>query len=383
MPSSYLSPLGSPALEGQHYNNQVAYSRPPTSSSSLAASPIERGQEAPGDSTQPQGEPARKLRKKGNMARSQGQVGERKTASKAQGGRRKGALPPAATATEKQPERPREQMQPSGSNLVSLVPSTMSSDTSSVSPEHLADTPMGPPPRPGSVGQSPSILAKRKSASAFAENEGPVVATPASLMRLQPSKENIPGRPTSAPSQTGEPEPILEDLALPEAATSPKQPPNLARIDTALAEHSAGAREGSQGTPLSATPVPLTSERTSPLNGLASPTSATAPPSGKASARGGRGSKQRNGTSTLPSPALRPKISPNIKPLLPEGGKSTTCTRIQHPQSFLDKMITQRQVSPPTRMPSCSLPNRTIKTSLTAQQMRCRAFPIRARCPPT
>ena len=182
------------------------------------------------------------------------------------------------------------------------------SETDSISPEPLLSE-MRPPPKPGSLTQSPAMMAQYNSQSS-------TPATPASLMRIHPSPNF--GGPPEAP-------PMMEDLALPEASLDR---PALSQLDTAVldVDHDTprlSARKTPKLNPLS-TPGAAMSGRPSPMIEPAStPTSpAFSMTNGKKiDPKLARNAKKRNSTcSTLVSPALRPKISPSIKPLLPDGG---------------------------------------------------------------
>jgi hypothetical protein len=189
------------------------------------------------------------------------------------------------------------------------VPRTReSSETDSISPEPLLSE-MRPPPKPSSSTASPAMMAQRNS-----QNGTP--ATPASLMRIQPSPEF---------SGNHQVPPILEDLTLPEASLDR---PGLSRLDTTIREEDdmlrMSARKTPKLNPLS-TPGASMSNRPSPMmDAMSTPTSpAFSMTNGKRDLKLARNPKKRNSVSSnLVSPALRPKISPSIKPLLPDGGSS-------------------------------------------------------------
>lgn len=182
------------------------------------------------------------------------------------------------------------------------------SETDSISPEPLLSE-MRPPPKPASVTASPATMAQRNGQS--------TPATPASLMRIQPSP-NFSGSHEALP--------MLEDLTLPEASLDR---PTLSRNNTAIRDDSIdtprmSARKTPKLNPLS-TPGASMSGRPSPmLDPASTPTSpAFSMTNGKRDAKLPRNPKKRNSvSSTLVSPALRPKISPSIKPLLPDGTNS-------------------------------------------------------------
>jgi hypothetical protein len=119
---------------------------------------------------------------------------------------------------------------------------------------------------------------------------------------------------------------MLDELALPEAASAESGRPNLAPIDTAAANGDLTPRMsarktpkfGPLSTPGTAQATPLASAVTSPTNGIASPSMSRRPELKS------RTSKKRGSVSqALVSPALRPRISPSIRPLVPEGAAAT------------------------------------------------------------
>jgi hypothetical protein len=157
------------------------------------------------------------------------------------------------------------------------------SETDSISPEPMLSDmrDMRPPPKPTSLTQSPAMMAQ-------INGQGATPATPASLMRIHPSPNF---------SDTVEAPPMMEDLTLPET-------PTLNPLSTP------GAAMTGRSPMIDAASTP-TSPAFSMTNGK------------KSDPKFARNAKKRNSTcSTLVSPALRPKISPSIKPLLPNGDSS-------------------------------------------------------------
>lgn len=191
------------------------------------------------------------------------------------------------------------------------------SETDSISPEPMLSE-MRPPPIPGSVTHSPAIVAQNGQSAA--------PATPASLMRIQPSPQSDASM--NAP-------PLMEDLALPEASLESR--PSLSRLDTAFRDGDEyetprmSARKtpkmgplGTPGTAMSNRPSPMLDPMSTPASPAFSMTS-----NRKLDSKTGRNAKKRGSVSaSLVSPALRPKISPSIKPLLAAGenGMSNTHT---------------------------------------------------------
>lgn len=148
-------------------------------------------------------------------------------------------------------------------------------------------------------------------------------------IRKQAGKVNGMSRPTSSlKEQTAlaeaDMEQIMEDIVLPEPANAARKPA-LKPINTVDANRdqsplSMDARKTPKCGPASAPITTNTSAFPSPQL-FASPTSAGAIKRVDSRLKS-RDSKKRNSQSSVHvSPALRPKISPSIKPLLPEGGK--------------------------------------------------------------
>lgn len=205
--------------------------------------------------------------------------------------------------------------------------STEESENGSISPEHLSD--MAPPPVPtaGSARASPYIQAQQ------ANNRSQKLvlgspATPASLMRLISSPQI--GQPGSTQNMDLD-DPGMDGFALPEAATSR---PQLFRIDT---------QDDGQTTPT----LSSTGAKTPSFPAIASPAftrpgtaaSSQSPQIDSLNAINGsstiarktpqltsRSSKKRASSTVLVSPALLPRISPSIKPLLPGGPNENSDT---------------------------------------------------------
>ena len=209
-----------------------------------------------------------------------------------------------------------------------------SSGQDSVSPEALSDTLMPPPatPKSGSAGRSPYLNAKQNGypAAPLQDTNGEP-ATPASLMKIrkQAGKANGVNRPTSSlKEQTAlaeaDMERIMEDIVLPEPASTSRKPAlkpiNTADANTNQSTPTTGARKTPKYGPASA-PITTNSSALPSPQLIASPLSAGSIKRADSRLKS-RGPKKRNSqSSVLVSPALRPKISPSIKPLLPEGGK--------------------------------------------------------------
>jgi hypothetical protein len=183
---------------------------------------------------------------------------------------------------------------------------------------------MGPPPRPGSVHQSPAIVARNKGVA------GPA-ATPKSLLSMKSVYDASGPGSSGISGQMGQAS--LEDLELPEAADGQEsQPSGSSIIHPGNSQEQTPRLTASRKTPKLGPLSTPSSGRPLSVSGspAMSPMSASTPAGllkDKKDVKGARGTSKKRGSicttsSALASPALRPKVSPSIKPLLPEGSKS-------------------------------------------------------------
>ena len=195
--------------------------------------------------------------------------------------------------------------------------SNESTGPDSVSPESLSD-PLMPPPALPPPKPSPSVVPQMPQSQA---NEA---ATPATLMRIPRSQcEGQTQFSEQGELVMGEShDDMMEDIVLPEAAAPA---PRLYRPNSGRIEDMSSKTPGST-TPTSVTPSleaksaavdrPAASIAPSPRT-LAMPSPSG--PTGKRSEPSKTSSstrKRQSLSSTQPSPQLRPKISPNIQPLM-------------------------------------------------------------------
>ena len=211
-----------------------------------------------------------------------------------------------------------------------------SSGPDSVSPEPLSDILMPPPatPRSNSASRSPYLNAKQGGPPSVPtqDADGGEPATPASLMKIRKQGKKVIGnkrQTSSLKEQTAaaeaDMEQIMEDIALPEPATTKKPPLKPINTANANSEHATPtiasqttARYGPASAPITATGSAFPSPQ---IGSVTSPTGTGANKRNDPKIKS-RDPKKRNSQSSVQvSPALRPKISPSIKPLLPEGGK--------------------------------------------------------------
>lgn len=196
--------------------------------------------------------------------------------------------------------------------------STEDSENASVSPEALSEMPPPPLPPPRSERQSPYIQPQTNGntapltlAASLAGKPSP--ATPASLFRISPkSKSADAGHPEQSGSEH------IESFELPESVNFSN--PNLPSLDTQQPAQSPAEVDSAKTASFQPLPSPVLPKPMHSGTASAAQSPNLTPKSGTPNPRktpliAPRGPKKR--TSISISPALRPKISPNIKPLLP------------------------------------------------------------------
>ena len=324
-PGAYFSPLSSPMLRAQnsHPAHMQGYAtHPSTAPSSAAPSPNNANMDIDmaADAMHSQELPdRRKSRRKIATPKGPSTTGRVKSSPTQRAQKRK----PTAKSSELDLRRA-VTSQPSSTSL----PRPDSSEAESASPETLSDSVMGPPPRPGST--SAPLLGLSRPQESNVEATG-AAATPKSLLQRRSTQQSARSRNGSRQSSPTTELGALDDLALPEAASD--RPPMVAPIDTSIIT----TQDGEDGTPrLSARKTPKFGPSSTPASARvsssaqASPVIAPSPASASTPAgilkdrkdgKGARGSKKR----TISTSGVKnlPKISPSIKPLLPEGSKFT------------------------------------------------------------
>lgn len=382
VPGAYLSPLTSPALEAQHpASRRVGYHKASRSDTSLASSPVDGLDATPVSATSVTSQPgsAKRMRRPSVATRPPARVVRQSPSMKPQ--RRKAAANGLAPSKDRvdllpdppppRPEGPRTARPPAAaaaSTQTLPVPprSRGTSESESISPEPLSEALMGPPPAPRSTtaGDSPPAVTAGPGDEVHATSElrpdggdDPRVdlhpATPASLMRLPKPPSRARGS-RNAPPATGGTEPVAETDDAPDATPS--------SASTALAAAAAvtvdlADRLAPEPTPLAkktrtchpidtSTTGLTTGEQGSPaFKGATSPLGVVASGRKSESKGGGRvGTKRATSSSVHVSPALRPRISPSIKPLLPEGGKQSL-TRLMSGGKKVTRRVADRLCS--------------------------------------
>lgn len=343
IPGAYFSPLTSPMLHAQTQQrlaqyHQGFYTNPSTAPSSNATSPLDPNIDVDmlGDEIS-LSEPAqarKSSRKKTATPRSVGPLARVKQSPIQKAAKRKSttmlsSLVPAREVDGVLDSQRTGSVQSSSGNL--QVRRNESSENGSISPEPLSEALMGPPPRPGSsLTQSPSLAAQQQSKTTTAN--GPA-ATPKSLLSRRGGQQSTPSATPNQKTPNEQDEDMeFAELELPAAAADePGRRANLAQLSTQMSTVSSAENDavrvpvrktpklGPAGTPLSALPA-------SP-SVMGSPMTASTPGALLKGGKGGRGGRKRSSVSVagtgsaLVSPSLRPRISPSIKPLLPEGGE--------------------------------------------------------------
>ncbi|CAD0094097.1 unnamed protein product [Aureobasidium vineae] len=380
-PGAYFSPLTSPAIHAQQQNRNHAhghYTNPTTADNSAAASPLDLNMDM--DSLKDATDAApRRSRRKPQMPHSAGPAARVRQSPIVKAQRRRSAhlstiIPPHQVNNVLMEAQNRSQAQDSRTPSVEYMPPYHEeSSAESISPEALPDSVMGPPPLPPSVFHSPALQPQNHSAppsTAIHSHSGSMAscpATPASLMSIRKKQQNIDRsvgpHPGSGQFQVQSQDQLnmLEDLALPPSVAEPARPA-LNRIDTTLSnETTPRLAPAIKNKPRLA---PSSSTTASPIIG-ATQSPAFGPINAKLDQKRSQPSKKRGSvgtTSALVSPAIRPKISPSIKPLLPEGGLSEAQQAI-----LLASKSNYTHLLEGTRLPGVSYPD-SLSQGLTSKR---------------
>lgn len=254
--------------------------------------------------------------------------------------------------------------QVAGSNAASSSHSTASTEESendSISPESLSD--MAPPPvPPAGIGRSPYVQAQKDPSSDRLPLGPP--ATPASLMRLTQS----PNGHQLNPSQNMDVDDQgMDGFALPEAARSTESPPlrNDTHSDDQITPTLSSIGAKTPG--LQPLPSPACSRPMSGLSANESPKINSSNGTNGSSRRTpqitSRSSKKRASISVLASPALLPRISPSIRPLLSGSGSVAEDTA----SMLLASKSNYQNILEGTHLPGVSYPSE-LSTNLTSKR---------------
>jgi hypothetical protein len=338
VPGAYFSPLTSPALEAQNHALRAPYANLNHYDGANAASPdmnvdVQTTTAAPSNPGQV---PPRKPRRKMSTTtrKPPARVVQQSPSMKPQSRRK---APPNSLSSTKGFKDAVEEPPTTGESSISprRTPGSHpapynneSSEGGSISPEPLSEALMAPPPppRPGSAGRSPRIAPNgqnrdSKGVAQTDKSSGLAPATPASLMKLP----NPPMQNSTDDTRDGQDFPrrnAVECMAGDGGGLANARP-SLPRLDTrsTVDDQPTPTLSGTSRTPI-AKPMSNPSTRDHSPQQISATTPNGIVPSKIADTQtNSRGSKKRSGGSVQVSPALRPKISPSIKPLLPEGCK--------------------------------------------------------------
>ncbi|PHH87675.1 hypothetical protein CDD83_8542 [Cordyceps sp. RAO-2017] len=357
-PASYFSPLTSPAIRAQHEYGQSALPND---------SPVEMDLDAVGGTPVNQ-DLARKARKN-NAAKARGKAGIRSSPiAKAQ---RRWPGPSPAIFSQVLTEAEGRSVRPGDHSLLPM-PADASDENASVSPENLTDMPPPPVPNRRSTSKSPYFrpqnggpqpLAQRSPARDGRDGEGqapqarnPPPATPASLMKLPGAEATRRATPRGGQNTATD---SIESLELPESLNNGPLTPGGTASASPPSGVEAGAAKGPKGR---VQPSPGTGSSEATQRGQ-SPQLA---PSGakKTPQLGSRNGRKRSTGSVQASPALLPKISPNIKPLL--GGTAGASAEDTASRLLMSKSNYQNILEGNT-VPGVSYPSE-LSTNLTSKR---------------
>ncbi|KAL8926350.1 MAG: hypothetical protein Q9172_001801 [Xanthocarpia lactea] len=379
--SEFFSPLTSPALEAQNHKSQRSvYGAVRGSDTSDTTSPIDMNADP---SLQPSvASAARKPRRRtSSTAQRNPQRAVRQSPSMKPQSKKKhlssSSIPPKRVSGIIEDAENAKHSSHSIQQTRRKGPMTLSQDSSeaeSISPEPLSEVLMPPPatPKSASASKSPQIIAATsgsQSAPMLATDNKP--ATPASLMRIRKAA----GRPAGSAlkEQTSmleaQLEQTMEAIVLPETTKASSKRPALTPLRTSdTHDDETTPTMSARKTPkIAATSAPATatgSSFTSPvLNPMGSPNGSLHSRRGDppASSRGGK--RRTNSNSVQVSPALRPRISPSIKPLLPDGGHVSAETSAL----LLAAKSNYQNIVEGTHLPGVSYPE-TLSTNLTSKR---------------
>jgi hypothetical protein len=310
----YFSPLTSPAIEAQNVETprrtRLHISAPTGGSNALQGA---RSDESATASIHPRGAGRRDNRKHSMSGRTSGRIVRQSPLVKPQ--RRKQAslnvVPTGLAELTEHSQIAVGHTTETSPNSRGPYTNSDGSAQSSISPEPLSEALMPPPSLPRSAGKSPNLVAK--SQSPVTANEP---ATPATLMRLT-NQESSPQIRSLGSGRIFVPNnEFMEDIMLPEATATIGLPALTIDTSTSVVDDQSTPTLSAKTPKLSANSTP----RTSTLHAqLKSPTDIVHK---RTESRAGHSNKSRqNGTPSHVSPAIRPKISPSIQPLVPHSSK--------------------------------------------------------------
>lgn len=381
IPGAYFSPLSSPALHAQNENRPVYETRMSVLSTSASPADMEMDEAGASSNAHKQSKKAPKQK----APRSVRQSPIVKPQRRKRGSTSMVSAQGLANIIEPSAQQQQQQLQDSihGQEAARSGPSTVSSGSGaeSISPEHLSDTSMAPPPLPQPVSARNSpFLASQTEHSRVKQLGQPgsmSPATPASLMRLAKSPQ---ASPALSRLSENEDQP-MEGFLLPEAANPART--QFSRLDTQSDGQTTPTLDGTARTPGHA-PLPSpafhppqgaqSSPRILSQSSTAASSSASTPSFRKTPQLAGRGTKKRQSVSGVQaSPALLPRISPSIKPLIrgamSSSGSANSVNSISDDTAslLLASKSNYQNILEGTHLPGVSYPSE-LSTNLTSKR---------------
>jgi hypothetical protein len=357
VPGSYFSPLTSPALHAQTDSASI-YDQSTNSNNSPVDMELETSTAAPIPAPQDLSKKARK--NNAAKARSKGSI---KNSPIAKPQRRKVGPSPAIVSQVLNEVDERKMQSESGLLPLPAAASTEGSEeNASVSPENLSEMPPPPVPARRSNSKSPYIQAQNgnpqqaPAALHLSDERQPHPATPASLMKLPASKGGNKSQ-TQTNQQENTATENIESLELPESVSNRR----LAPVNTKLAQQSPILERNGQ-THFSPSP------NLRPGTSSATQSPSIDPRSSGSAARktpqlASRNSRKRSSGSVHVSPALLPRISPNLKPLMP----GTPGMSAEDTQRLLMSKSNYQNILEGNTVPGVSYPSE-LSTNLTSKR---------------
>ncbi|KAK2765462.1 hypothetical protein FQN54_008316 [Arachnomyces sp. PD_36] len=312
IPGEYFTPLTSPALEARQSNgNGYMYNATQAPDLGFLASPIDPFNHVPTSSAPSSPAITKKQRRKPSTSTRAATRTVRQSPSVRPQSRRK---PHSGSTLNPDDNTSR------GSGGYHHNSSNENSAQDSVSPEPLSEPLMPPPAVPRSGKSTFNTIQESGPDSKSSE----AAATPATLMKLQKQHAHTEN---TGPQFSGTSTVVVNDTpdeVMTDANTSSNTNPGVARIDTTSNEQTPtllakGVSPNSAG-PLAEKPLPSPAAPSPRIGASSSP--AIAPKRGDSKTTGRVSKKRQSVNSSQASPALRPKISPSIQPLIRNDGVS-------------------------------------------------------------
>lgn len=323
IPGEYFTPLTSPALEARNSNgNGYMYNVTQAPELGFLASPIDPFNQVPTSSAPSSPAITKKQRRKPSTSTRAAARTVRQSPSVRPQSRRKphtgSSLNPDDNTLSSGWEGKNGARASGGYQHNS---SNENSAQDSVSPEPLSEPLMPPPAVPRSGKSTFNTLQESGSESKSSE-----AATPATLMKLQKQHAHTEN---NGPQFSGTATVLVNDTpdeVMTDANTSSNANQGISRIDTTSNEQTPtlvakGVSPGSAGPLAAEKPLPSPIAPSPQIGSSSSPANALAPKKGESKSTGRVSKKRQSVNSSQASPALRPKISPSIQPLVRNDGK--------------------------------------------------------------